>query len=117
MKGLDIIADTLGRAERAVRDFVQRPEFARLLEEATKSGGGLEQRIADEFAAQIRAQDKPVRQVWGGATAKYIAARPRPEPQRKAAALAEVMRTGNVMEAADRHGVSRATLYRMLSKK
>jgi transcriptional regulator of acetoin/glycerol metabolism len=117
MKGIDIIADTLGQVERAVREYVGRPEFARFLEEALKSGGGFEQRVADGIAEQVRAQEKPVRQVWGGVTLKYVAARPRPEPERKEAALAEVRRTGNVMEAADRHGVSRATLYRLMNRR
>lgn len=112
MKGDDIVADILMRAEQAVREFVARPEFALLLREVS-TGGGLEQRIADSIAQQIRRQENPVRQFWSGAEV-YIARRPRPDAGKKAAALEQVQRTGRVADAADSHGMSRATLYRML---
>lgn len=116
MKGEDIVTDILASAAQAVRDFVQRPEFAQLLHEALSSGGGLEQRIADSLAQQIKQQERHVRLVWGGAD-PYVPRRgPRPDDEKKQAALLEAQRTGRVAEAADRNGISRATLYRMLKR-
>lgn len=114
-KEKDIVSDILGRAERAVREFVARPEFRQLLTEIAQSGGGFDQRVADSLAQQIRAQDKPVRQHWGRSEA-YV---PRRSPEREEAkqrAVEEAQRTGRVAEAVSRHGVSRATLYRLIGE-
>lgn len=110
----DIVTDILHRAEQAVRDYVQRPEFAQMLSEILKSGGGMEQRIADGLAQQLRQQERPIRQHWHGARIEYVALRPTKE--KKAAAIEEVKRTGKVEEAAARNGISRATLYRLLKR-
>jgi len=101
----DIVTDILQRVTEVVRAELG----AKLMEQAT----------LDQIIAHIGALEKPVRQVWGRSET-YIAARSGAHEQTladaKAAALAEVRRTGNVAQAT-RHGVSRATLYRLLGKK
>ena len=101
-KEKDIVTDILVRVEVAVRAYL-------------KNDAGFEQSMMDAISAQIRAQERPVRQHWGRSEA-YIAARSAQHDEAKAEALAEVKRTGKVAQAT-RHGVSRATLYRLLSKK
>lgn len=114
----DIVSDILHRAEQAVRDYVKRPEFAQMLSEILSGGGGMEQRLADGLAQQLRQQEWQIRQHWHGARIDYIPLQPRPTKERKkAAALDEAKRTGRVEEAAGNNGISRATLYRMLSRK
>lgn len=114
MKEKDIVTDILGRVEAAVRDFVTKPEFAAMLEELSRSGGGFESRIADQLAQQIKGVDEPVRRHWGRSEAYVPARRPDVEDA-KARAVAEASRSGRVAEAAERHGVSRATIYRAMS--
>jgi len=101
-KDKDIVTDILARVDEAVRAYL-------------KNDAGFEQSMMDAISAQIRAQEKPVRQHWGRSEA-YVAARSAQHDAAKAEALAEVKRTGNVAHAT-RHGVSRATLYRLLGKK
>lgn len=114
-KEKDIVTDILSRAEAAVRQFIERPEFARMLQEALRSGGGMEARIADQLAEQIQRVDEPVRMHWGRSEA-YVPAR-RPDREiAKQRAIAEASRSGKVVEAATRHGISRATMYRLLKK-
>ncbi len=114
-KEKDIVSDILGRAEAAVREFVSRPEFSQSLNEAMQGGGGLEQRLADQLADQIKRVDAPVRQHWARSDA-YVPARSPAHEERKRKAIAEACRTGNVSDAASRHGVSRSTIYRLLKK-
>lgn len=99
-KEKDIVTDILGRCQAIV--------LAEL--------GPIDPLKAEDIARLIGAQDRPVRQDYAR-TKPYIAER-RGTPDAEAAkqiALAEVRRTGNVA-AATRHGVSRATLYRMLKR-
>lgn len=114
-KEKDIVSDILGRAEQAVREFVSRPEFMALLSELSQSGGGMEQRIADSLAQQIRAQDKPVRRHWGRSEA-YVPARSPALEEAKRRALEEANLSGRPAEAASNNGISRATMYRLLSR-
>lgn len=113
MKENDIVADILARAEKAVREFIARPEFLQILQQAAQSGGGFEQRVADTLAAQIKAQETPVRKYWGGSD-DYVPKRGDAYIETKKRALDEARRTGKVAEAAKAHGVGRATLYRAL---
>lgn len=101
-KEKDIVSDILQRAMDVVR--------------AEMGSAGLDRATVDLLVAHIGALDRSVRQDWAR-TKPYIAER-RGTPDAEAAkqtALAEVRRTGNVA-AATRHGVSRATLYRMLKR-
>lgn len=101
-KEKDIVSDILQRAIDVVR---------------AELGPAVLDRVAVEaLVLRIGALDRPVRQDYAR-TKPYIAER-RGTPDieaAKQAALAEVRRTGNVA-AATRHGVSRATLYRMLKR-
>lgn len=105
-KEKDIVSDILQRVELAVRTY---------LETHLQGTGGLEQGIADELAAQIRAQDTPVRQYWGK-TEPYVAARPPSRAEARQRAVEEASRSGKVAEAGRRHGISRATMYRLLKR-
>lgn len=116
MKEKDIIADILTRASQAVREFVSSPEFMNTLNEAITQGGGLEQRIADQLAGQILAQDQSVRRQWACGN-PYVPAKSPQQEEAKRQALDEVKKTGRVAEAASKYGVSRATLYRALGER
>lgn len=100
-KDKDILADILTRVESAVLVWMEKQ-------------GGFDQATKDAITAQIRAQEKPVRRDYARVDV-YVAARGSDHAQAKAAALAEIKRTGKVA-AATRYGVSRATLYRMLKR-
>lgn len=111
----DIVTDLLCRAEQAVREFVNRPEFAQLLAEIARSGGGIEQRIADSLAEQIRQQDAPARRYWARSE-PYVPAKPPQKEVAKQRAVEEARRSGRVMESASRYGISRSSMYRLLKK-
>lgn len=96
----DIVADIIGRIDAALR-------------QALANELGFEQSVVDEVSRVVRAQDAPVRQHWARSEA-YVPARPPEKEEAKQRALEEVRRNGNVAEASSRHGVSRATLYRLL---
>lgn len=101
-KEKDIVTDILQRAMDVVR--------------AEMGPAGLDLATVEMLVAHIGALDRPVRHDWAR-TKPYIAEK-RGTPDIEAAkqtALAEVRRTGNVA-AATRHGVSRATIYRMLKR-
>jgi transcriptional regulator of acetoin/glycerol metabolism len=115
MKEKDIVADILGRVEQTIRAFVNQPEFKRLLAEIAQTGGGMEQRIADMLAQQIQAQDPPVRRYWAG-TEPYVPQRSPKQEDAKRKAIDEARRSGKVVEASTRYGVSRAALYRALQR-
>ncbi len=97
----DIVTDILQRA----MDVVRSELGPAMIERAT-----LEMMIAS-----IGALETPVRRDYAG-TSPYIAARGTDFEIRKAAALAEVSRTGRVADAGNRHGISRATMYRLLGR-
>ena len=99
-KEKDIVTDILQRAMDVVR--------------AEMGPAGLDRATVELIVAHIGALEKPVRRDYARADV-YVAARGPDHAQAKATALAEVRRTGNVA-AATRHGVSRATLYRMLKR-
>ena len=96
----DIVSDILQRAMAVVR--------------AEMGPRGIDRATVEVIVAHIGALEKPVRRDYARADV-YVAARGSDHAEAKAAALAEIKRTGNVA-AATRHGVSRATLYRMLKK-
>lgn len=101
-KEKDIVTDILQRAMDVVR--------------AELGPAVIERATLEVVIAHIGALEKPIRRDWRGASA-YIAQRDADYPDRKAAALAEVQRTGRVAEAGSRHGISRATMYRLLDKR
>lgn len=98
----DIVADIIDRAAAAVREYLG-------------SSMGFEEQVIDVICQQIRAQERPARRYWGGAN-PYVAVQPRDKHEAKQRALEEAQRTGRIAEAADRHGISRATMYRMLKR-
>lgn len=100
-KEKDIVTDILQRAMDVVR--------------AEMGPSGLDRATAEVLIAHIGALEVPVRRDYARADV-YVAARSSGHRDAKAAALEEVRRTGNVAQAT-RHGVSRATLYRMLKRK
>jgi transcriptional regulator of acetoin/glycerol metabolism len=70
--------------------------------------------VSPQVAAMIAAEwDAHTRRDWGRCE-PYIAARSPLQQEVKIAAIAEVRRTGKVAEAANRHGISRATMYRLI---
>lgn len=112
----DIVTDLLGRAEQAVRAFVERPEFVQMLVELARGGGGgVEQRIADTLAEQIRSQDNAARRYWGRSDV-YVPAKAPSKEEAKQRAIEEARRSGRVAEAGGRHGISRSAMYRMLKR-
>lgn len=99
-KDTDIVTDILARAMDVVR--------------AELAPAGLDRATLETLIAHIGALEKPIRRDYARADV-YVAARSSGHAEAKAVALAEVRRTGNVA-AATRHGVSRATLYRLLKR-
>lgn len=100
-KDKDLIADCLSRVIQIVRAYGQSQGF----EEAT----------IDAIAQQIQTQDASLRREYGGCE-PYIPAR---SPDREAAtqkAIDEASRSGRVRETAEKHGISRSTLYRLLKR-
>lgn len=100
-KEKDIVTDILQRAIDVVR--------------AEMGPRGLDRATADALIAHIGALETPVRRDYARSDV-YVAARSSSHRDAKAAALEEVRRTGNVAQAT-RHGISRATLYRMLKRR
>lgn len=100
-KEKDIVDDILQRVIDVVR--------------AEMGPRGLDRATADALIAHIGALETPVRRDYARSD-EYVRARRSSHRDAKAAALEEVRRTGNVAQAT-RHGVSRATLYRMLKRK
>ena len=100
-KEKDIVTDILQRAMDVVR--------------AELGPAGLDRITVESLITRIGALERPVRQHWRGADV-YIAAKPQHDPGTKAAALAEVQRTGNVKAAAARHGISRTIMYELLKR-
>lgn len=76
---------------------------------------GFEQSTIDSITAKVRAQDEPVRQHWARSDV-YVPKRPPTLAEAKQKAVEEASRSGRVEEAASRHGISRATMYRLLQK-
>jgi hypothetical protein len=103
MSEKDIVADILARVEAAVMECLEK-------------AGDIKQDTMDAVSAKIRALEKPVRRDYAG-TEAYVAAREADFPARKAAAVTEASRTGRVAEAGSRHGIGRATMYRLLKTK
>ncbi len=99
-KDPDIVTDILQRAMAVVR--------------AELGPAGLDRVTVETLITHIGALEMDVRRDYARADV-YVAARGTGHAQAKAAALEEIKRTGNVA-AATRHGVSRATLYRMLKR-
>lgn len=99
-KDADIVTDILTRVVDLVR--------------AETGPAKLDTLTAEALIRHIGALEVPIRREWARQEC-YVAARPRRHEEAKAAALAEVQRTGRVAEASSRHGVSRATIYRLLA--
>lgn len=73
--------------------------------------------VSPEVATLIGAEwDSRTRREEGGCEV-YIAKRQPIPAARKQIALDDVRRTGRVAEAADLHGISRATMYRLINIK
>lgn len=102
MKNKDIVTDILERIEQVARDYLANDL-------------GFEQSAVDALTQQIRAQDRKIRKDWGK-TEPYVAAKAPEKEEAKRLALADVQKSGNVAEASSRHGISRATMYRLLKK-
>lgn len=94
----DIVSDILQRAMDVIR--------------AEMGPAGLDRITVETLVAHIGALERPVRLDWRDMVAKRSMVQ---LEAAKIAALEEIRRTGNVA-AATRHGVSRATLYRMLKR-
>jgi len=94
----DIVTDILQRAMDVVR--------------AEMGPHGLDRVTVESLVAHIGALEKPIRRDYARSK-EYVAANDKHEA--KVAALEEVRRTGKVAQAT-RHGVSRATLYRLLKR-
>lgn len=69
--------------------------------------------FTEDVAMQIEAQ---LRQTYGGTEPGYIAKTPESVEKRKRLARDEAMRSGRVVDAADKYGISRRTMYRLLKK-
>jgi transcriptional regulator of acetoin/glycerol metabolism len=103
VKEKDIVEDILSRAVAAVFEYLSNHQ-------------GFEQSMADAIAGQIRAKETKIRKDWGGSE-PYVAARPAGIAEAKRRALEDAQKTGKVSDAASRHGISRATVYRLLRKR
>ena len=101
MSEKDIVTDILQRAMDVVR--------------AEMGPTGLSRVTCEALIEHIGALERPVRQHWGGGDL-YVAKKGQTHTDARIAAVAEIRRTGKVSDAT-RHGVSRATLYRALSKR
>ena len=102
MKQKDIVTDILDRIEEVAKQFLANEM-------------GFEQSAVDALTQQIRAQDGNIRRDWGK-NEPYVAARSPEKEAAKRRALEEVRRSGNVAEASSKHGISRATMYRLLKR-
>lgn len=66
-----------------------------------------------DFADMV---ENRARHEYGGEVQRYIAKNPPPNEEARQAAVQEARRSGRVREAAEKHGISRATIYRLLKK-
>lgn len=103
MKDKDIVTDILDRVELAVRE--------RLAHDL-----GFEQTVVDAIAAAIRAQDMPVRRVWGRCDIYVPARSARAVEEAKQQAVSAARRGENIAEVARGTGLDRKTIYRLLRK-
>lgn len=97
----DIVTDVLTRLESAV--------LACLAEKNQPA------HLKHGIVALIRSLDEPIRRDWKRRQYHVASRSAVAFDEAKAAALDEIKRTGNVANAT-RHGVSRATLYRLLKQ-
>lgn len=59
--------------------------------------------------------EEHMRHLWGGDEAGYIAKKKRADEEKKKAAVEEVRKgAASPKEAADRHGIPRSTMYRLI---
>jgi transcriptional regulator of acetoin/glycerol metabolism len=73
--------------------------------------------ISPEVAAMVAAEwDTKIRREYG-ANDVYICKTVPPSEKQKQLALEHANKTGNPREAASKHGISRAHMYRMLKKR
>lgn len=98
----DIVADILGRCEAAVRERLCH--------------AGMDDALVSSVCNAIREQDAPVRERWHGER-HYVPLRPRHSSDVKRQALADVNIHGKVAAAAEKNGMSKPTLYRLLTRK
>lgn len=69
--------------------------------------------FTEDIALQIEMQ---LRNKYGGTEPGYIAKTPSSVEKAKEAAAAEARRSGRVRATAEKHGISRATMYRILNR-
>lgn len=98
----DIVTDILERAAQVAMTYLANEM-------------GFEQSAVDAISQQIMAQDSKIRQEWGKSK-HYVPATAPGVEEAKQKALEELRRTGRVAETASKHGISRATMYRLLKK-
>ena len=98
----DIVADILWRCEATVRERLCR--------------AGMDDALVSAVCNAIREQDAPVRQHWHGEK-HYVPLRPRHSQDTKRQALADVNAHGKVAAAAEKNGMSKTALYRLLAIK
>ncbi len=96
----DFVSDILERLATAVCSYLA-------------GNHGVEQSKLDQIAQKIKGQSAPIRVYWKGCII-YIPGRLSGWEERKRRALEDARRTGQVSICASKHGVSRATLYRLL---
>jgi transcriptional regulator of acetoin/glycerol metabolism len=74
--------------------------------------------ISPEVAAMVAAEwDTTIRREYGGSKDVYICKKVPPSEKQKQLALEYANKTGNPREAAEKHNISRAHMYRMLKKR
>jgi transcriptional regulator of acetoin/glycerol metabolism len=88
------------------KDLV-RAILDQVLEMSRRAGGSFDESMALQIERQVRNE-------YGGDEV-YIK-RTAIREERKARALEEAKKTGRPVEAASRHGISRATMYRLLKR-
>ena len=98
----DIVADILWRCESAVRERLCRT--------------GASETLVSAVCNAIREQAAPGRQHWHGEK-HYVPLRPRHSQDAKRQALADVNIHGKVAAAAEKNGMSKTALYRLLAAK
>lgn len=98
MRESDIVGDILDRVTTAIR--------------AHLSASGADSSLTTGLCKTIAGTEHPIRTQWGGETVyvpKHV-----PDYEARRQAIEEARRTGRVRAAAERHGVPRCTLYRLL---
>lgn len=90
------------------KDIVQAI-LDQVLEMSRRAGGSFDENMAVEIERQIRGE-------YGGDEV-YVPKRGPDSVAARAHALEEAKKTGRPVEAANRHGLSRSTIYRLLRKK